>query len=96
MICQGRNAGKTLPERKTRTESTYQLSRWTPIIKDMMEVLKIIEMPIVKRKKKPAIDIDNFNVISVSQNVIEDKLEKKHWPFVADPAPINTSQTAVR
>lgn len=65
IIAGGRNAGKTLPERKTRTESTYQLSRWTPIIKDMME------------------------------NVIEDKLEKKHWPFVADPAPINTSQTAV-
>ncbi|KAK5856141.1 hypothetical protein PBY51_007759 [Eleginops maclovinus] len=65
LIAGGRNAGKTLPERKERTESTYQLSRWTPIIKDVME------------------------------NVIDDKLDRKQWPFLSDPAPINTTQTAV-
>ncbi|XP_030591069.1 syntaxin-binding protein 2 isoform X2 [Archocentrus centrarchus] len=65
IIAGGRNAGKTLPDRKERTESTYQLSRWTPVIKDIME------------------------------NAIEDKLDKKQWPFIAEPAPINTTQTAV-
>ncbi|XP_022066072.1 syntaxin-binding protein 2 isoform X1 [Acanthochromis polyacanthus] len=65
IIAGGRNAGKTLPERKERTGSTYDLSRWTPIIKDVME------------------------------NVIDDKLDKQQWPFIADPAPINTTQTAV-
>uniref|UniRef100_A0A673B247 Syntaxin binding protein 2 n=1 Tax=Sphaeramia orbicularis TaxID=375764 RepID=A0A673B247_9TELE len=65
IIAGGRNAGKTLPERRERTESTYQLSRWTPTIKDIME------------------------------NAIDDKLDRKQWPFIADPAPISTTQTAV-
>ncbi|XP_043955558.1 syntaxin-binding protein 2 isoform X2 [Gambusia affinis] len=65
IITGGRNAGNMLPERKERKESTYQLSRWAPIIKDIME------------------------------NVIEDKLDKKQWPFISNPAPINTTQTAV-
>uniref|UniRef100_A0A7N8XV48 Syntaxin binding protein 2 n=1 Tax=Mastacembelus armatus TaxID=205130 RepID=A0A7N8XV48_9TELE len=65
IIAGGRNAGKSMPDRKERTESTYELSRWTPIIKDVME------------------------------NAIEDKLDRKQWPFIADPAPISTTQTAV-
>ncbi|XP_078125247.1 syntaxin-binding protein 2 isoform X3 [Sander vitreus] len=65
IIAGGRNAEQTLPERRERTESTYQLSRWAPIIKDVME------------------------------NAIEDKLDRKQWPFICDPAPINTTQTAV-
>ncbi|XP_067472179.1 syntaxin-binding protein 2 isoform X2 [Thunnus thynnus] len=65
IIAEGRNAGKMLPEPKVRTESTYDLSRWTPIIKDVME------------------------------DAIEDKLDRKQWPFISDPAPINTTQAAV-
>ncbi|CAL8286600.1 unnamed protein product [Boreogadus saida] len=65
IIAGGANAGQAQPERKERTESTYQLSRWTPVLKDIME------------------------------NALEDKLDRKLWPFVSDPAPINTTQTAV-
>ncbi|XP_057202097.1 syntaxin-binding protein 2 isoform X2 [Triplophysa rosa] len=65
IITGGANAGKSLPDRKERTESTYQLSRWMPILKDVME------------------------------NVIDDKCDRKQWPFLSDPAPITTTQTAV-
>lgn len=34
--------------------------------------------------------------VSVSQSAIEDKLDRKQWPYISDPAPINTTQTAVR
>lgn len=30
------------------------------------------------------------------QNIIEDKLDRKQWPFLSDPAPIATTQTVVR
>ncbi|CAL8273650.1 unnamed protein product [Lota lota] len=65
IISGGANAGQPQPERKVRTEPTYQLSRWTPVLKDIME------------------------------NALDDKLDRKQWPFVSDPAPINTTQTAV-
>ncbi|KAG7263620.1 hypothetical protein CRUP_012855 [Coryphaenoides rupestris] len=65
IISGGANADHDPPERKMRTEPTYQLSRWTPVLKDIME------------------------------NAIEDKLDRQQWPFVSNPAPINTTQTAV-
>ncbi|XP_053442593.1 syntaxin-binding protein 2 isoform X2 [Nycticebus coucang] len=52
-------------ERRERTDPTYQLSRWTPVIKDVME------------------------------DAVEDRLNRKLWPFVSDPAPIPSSQAAV-
>uniref|UniRef100_A0A8C3S7S9 Syntaxin binding protein 2 n=1 Tax=Chelydra serpentina TaxID=8475 RepID=A0A8C3S7S9_CHESE len=58
-------SGQLRPERKVRLESTYQLSRWTPMLKDVME------------------------------DIIEDKLDKKLWPFVSDPVPTASSQAAV-
>ncbi|XP_021564679.1 syntaxin-binding protein 2 [Carlito syrichta] len=52
-------------ERRERLEPTYQLSRWTPVIKDVME------------------------------DAVEDRLDRKLWPFVSDPAPTPSSQAAV-
>ncbi|XP_039107557.1 syntaxin-binding protein 2 isoform X2 [Hyaena hyaena] len=52
-------------ERRERLEATYQLSRWTPVIKDVME------------------------------DAVEDRLDRKLWPFVSDPAPTSSSQAAV-
>ncbi|XP_044609114.1 syntaxin-binding protein 2 isoform X1 [Equus asinus] len=51
--------------RRERSEPTYQLSRWTPVIKDVME------------------------------DAVEDRLDRKLWPFVSDPAPTPSSQAAV-
>ncbi|XP_037360720.1 syntaxin-binding protein 2 isoform X1 [Talpa occidentalis] len=52
-------------ERRERLEPTYQLSRWTPVVKDVME------------------------------DAVEDRLDRKLWPFVSDPAPTPSSQAAV-
>ncbi|XP_064136555.1 syntaxin-binding protein 2 isoform X1 [Loxodonta africana] len=63
------NPGGSVPssrlERKERLEPTYQLSRWTPVIKDVME------------------------------DAVEDRLDRKLWPFVSDPAPTASSQAAI-
>ncbi|KAL0612161.1 Syntaxin-binding protein 2 [Plecturocebus cupreus] len=52
-------------ERRERMEPTYQLSRWTPVVKDVME------------------------------DAVEDRLDRKLWPFVSDPTPAASSQAAV-
>lgn len=31
-----------------------------------------------------------------TQDVVEDRLDRKLWPFVSDPAPVPSSQAAVR
>lgn len=54
------------PERRPRLEATtYQLSRWTPMLREVIE------------------------------DIIEDKLDKKLWPYVSEPAPMSSSQTVV-
>uniref|UniRef100_A0A452H6U2 Syntaxin binding protein 2 n=1 Tax=Gopherus agassizii TaxID=38772 RepID=A0A452H6U2_9SAUR len=58
-------SGQLRPERKVRLESTYQLSHWTPMLKDATE------------------------------DIAENKLDKKLWPFVSDPVPTTSSQAAV-
>lgn len=35
-------------------------------------------------------------LMPILQSAIEDKLDKKQWPFISDPAPISTTQTTVR
>uniref|UniRef100_A0A8D2J3E9 Syntaxin binding protein 2 n=1 Tax=Varanus komodoensis TaxID=61221 RepID=A0A8D2J3E9_VARKO len=57
--------GHMKPARKVRLEPTYQLSRWIPVLKDVME------------------------------DAIEDKLDKKLWPFVSCAAPGPCSQNTV-
>lgn len=73
----------------------YQLSRWTPIIKDIIEVL-MPKFSVVAWCACSVLLQLFYIFVSVSQSAIEDKLDRKLWPFISDPAPINTTQTMVR
>ncbi|KAK2084989.1 Syntaxin-binding protein 2 [Saguinus oedipus] len=60
----GSGASSRLEPRES-VEPTYQLSRWTPVVKDMME------------------------------DAVEDRLDRKLWPFIFNPTPAASSQAAV-
>ncbi|XP_039714357.1 syntaxin-binding protein 2 [Pteropus medius] len=57
--------GATVTNPGIRFGIPSKLSRWTPVIKDVME------------------------------DAVEDRLDRKLWPFVSDPAPTPSSQAAV-
>lgn len=37
-----------------------------------------------------------FSLLLWPQDAVEDRLDRKLWPFVSDPAPMPSSQAAVR
>nr|XP_045006069.1 syntaxin-binding protein 2 isoform X3 [Jaculus jaculus] len=88
-------------ERRERTESTYQLSRWSPVIKDIMEFLAILP-PQSNSRVLLLLVFDSFCLRALDvwtlrspKDAVEDRLDRKLWPFVSDPAPTPSSQAAV-
>ncbi|XP_057565178.1 syntaxin-binding protein 2 isoform X1 [Hippopotamus amphibius kiboko] len=88
-------------EGRERSEPTYQLSRWTPVIKDVMEPLPILGR-ISSRMTRPGTQLPGVlspvwspGTCTCLEDAVEDRLDRKLWPFVTDPAPTPSSQAAV-
>ncbi|XP_056426846.1 syntaxin-binding protein 2 [Hyla sarda] len=65
-VISGQPSTPQRPDRKIRLQSAYDLSRWIPVLKDVME------------------------------DAIEDKLDKKLWPYVSEPCnQMASAQTVV-
>lgn len=64
-VIHGSSDAYNKPERKARVQEMYQLSRWTPILKDVVE------------------------------DAIEDKLDRKLWPFISENVSMVNAPPAV-
>ena len=67
----GKKKAYVIPRKERITEHTYQMSRWTPVIKDLMEVCSHFSLSL-------SCSLFHFLV----QDSIDDKLDQKHFPFL--------------
>ncbi|KAF0033703.1 hypothetical protein F2P81_013769 [Scophthalmus maximus] len=74
------------PDRKERiSEQTYQLSRWTPLVKDLIEVLLMCYIMLFLEVIKSPIRFV-FVMLTYTffpEDAIEDKLDPKQYPYIS-------------
>ncbi len=82
----GRRKVYQVPRKERVNEQTYQMSRWTPILKDVMEVRETGGLTAV---------LLDLIMESFPQDAIEDKLDTKHFQFLSGrSAPANYGRQA--
>ncbi|KAM7139006.1 syntaxin-binding protein 2-like [Macrochelys suwanniensis] len=90
-------SGQLRPKRQVWLESTYQLSRWTPMLKDVME--DIIEDKLDKNLWGFVSDLAPTTSSQAAVPVVSDPVpttsSQAAVPFMSDPVPSTSSQAAV-
>lgn len=82
------------PDRKERvSEQTYQLSRWTPLVKDLMEVSTVSALT---DPNSTAYQVAFNCVPPFRQEAVEDKLDPKQYPFISTRSPSSHGGTTGR
>ncbi len=72
------------PSKKERvTEQTYQTSRWTPVLKDILEVSVCSEKSLEKLLSDDTLLTEFKCTSGLFQDAIDDKLDTKQFPFLA-------------